>query len=60
MKTTKGVPFLNTDNGAHFHSQAQAVLHVTISGKEMIAREFATTDAWSTGAWTPEQWRYEI
>lgn len=60
VKTKKGVPFLNTDNGAHFHSKAQAVLHVTISGKEMIVREFATTDAWTTGAWTPEQWRYEI
>ena len=58
--TAKGVPFLNTDNAAHFHSQSQAVLHVTINGEEMIVREFATQDAWKSGAWTPQLWRYKV
>ena len=60
VNTTQGVPFLNTDNAAHFHSTSQAFLHVTIAGAEMIVREFATSDAWKTGSWTPQMWRYNI
>jgi hypothetical protein len=55
-----GIPFLNTDNGAHFHSQTQAVLHVVIRGEEMIVRELATADAWKNAAWTPQAWRFSI
>lgn len=60
VNATQGVPFLNTDNGAHFHSSTQGVLHVTISAKEMVVREFATKDHWKSGDWTPQMWRYEL
>ena len=60
VNTTRGVPFLNTDNAAHFHSPSQAVLHITLSGKEMIVREFATKDSWKSGEWTPQMWRYDV
>jgi hypothetical protein len=60
MNARQGVPFLNTDNAAHFHSQTQAVLHVSIQGDAMIVREFATQDAWKTADWTPQQWRYTV
>jgi predicted phosphodiesterase len=60
MTVATGVPFLNTDNAAHFHSQTQAFLHVSIVNQEMIVREFATKDAWKTGSWTPQEWRYSI
>jgi predicted phosphodiesterase len=55
-----GIPFLNTDNGAHFHSQTQAVLHVVIRGEEMIVRELATADAWKNATWAPQVWRFSI
>ncbi|MFY7817171.1 MAG: metallophosphoesterase [Akkermansiaceae bacterium] len=60
VNTTKGVPFLNTDNAAHFHSQNQAILHVSITSGEMMVREFSTKDAWKSGDWTPQQWRYTL
>lgn len=55
-----GMNLFNTDNAAHFHSQTQAVLHITIVAKEMRVMEFATKDAWQTGAWTPQRWSFEI
>ncbi len=56
----KGIAVFNTDNSAHFKSDTQAVMYFTVTDKEVIAREFATPDAWMTGAWTPEVWRFPI
>lgn len=53
-----GLPFLNTDNAAHFHGGSQAFLHVRIAGGETLVREFATEDGWETGAWRPQVWRF--
>jgi predicted phosphodiesterase len=55
-----GIPFLNTDNAAHFHGPAQAFLHLEISASEVRVREFATRDGWTTGAWTPQVWRFSF
>lgn len=55
-----GIPFLNTDNAAHFHGPAQAFLHLEISTGEVRVREFATRDGWITGTWTPQVWRFPI
>lgn len=60
VKTAAGVPFLNTDNAAHFGSPAQAFLHVEIDARETRVREFATKDGWQTGAWTPQVWRFAL
>lgn len=59
-RVTTGVPFLNTDNAAHFHNTAQAILHVQITEKEMCVREFGTKDGWQTAAWTPQLWRFPL
>ncbi len=50
-----GVPAFNVDNSAHFLSKAQAFFHVEVADK-LTVREYATTDAWETGAWTPQTW----
>ena len=55
---TSGVPFLNTDNAAHFHGPSQAFLHLEISPAELVVREFATKDGWRTGSWTPQDWKF--
>ncbi|MFM7606287.1 MAG: metallophosphoesterase [Prosthecobacter sp.] len=59
-RATEGVPFLNTDNAAHFHNTAQAILHVEIAAQEMRVREFGTKDGWQTGAWTQQVWRFPL
>jgi predicted phosphodiesterase len=56
----QGYPFLNTDNAAHFHSESQAFLHVEVTGRELLVREFATKDGWQTGTWTPQVWRFDL
>jgi predicted phosphodiesterase len=56
----EGIPFLNTDNAAHFHNVAQAFLHVSVTGSELLVREFSTKDAWATGAWTPQVWKFDL
>ena len=59
-RPSDGVPFLNTDNAAHFHGPDQAILHVRIGPGEMSVREFGTRDGWKTGAWTPAAWRFQL
>lgn len=60
MRVSQGIPFLNTDNSAHFSGPAQAFLHVEITRKELRVREFATKDGWQTGAWTPQIWKFDL
>ena len=55
-----GIPSINTDNAAHYHDLKQAFLHLEIDAREMVVREFATTDAWQTGRWTPQVWRFPL
>jgi hypothetical protein len=57
-RSAQGVPFLNTDNAAHFYSPKQAFLHVTIEPGEVRVREFVTIDGWETGTWAPHDWRF--
>jgi predicted phosphodiesterase len=59
-RVTDGVPFLNTDNAAHFSNPAQAFLHVVIDASELTVREFSTTDGWKTGSWTPQVWKFKL
>ena len=59
-RTTSGVPFLNTDNAGHFGSESQAFMQIEISSTELRVREFATSDGWQTGAWTPQVWRFPL
>ena len=56
----KGIAVFNTDNSAHFKSETQALMYFQVTDKEVVAREFATPDAWLTAAWTPEVWRFPI
>jgi predicted phosphodiesterase len=56
----KGIAVFNTDNSGHFKSEEQALMYFQVTEKEVIAREFATSDSWETAAWTPEFWRYPI
>jgi Calcineurin-like phosphoesterase len=60
QRTTTGVPFLNTDNAAHFSGPAQAFLHIEITARELRVREFFTKDGWQTGAWTPQSWSFPL
>jgi cytolysin (calcineurin-like family phosphatase) len=59
-RVTDGVPFLNTDNAAHFSNPAQAFLHVEIDKSDMTVREFGTKDGWKTGSWTPQVWKFNL
>jgi predicted phosphodiesterase len=56
----RGIAVFNTDNAAHFKSEEQAFLHLQVSANEAVAREFATTDGWNTGEWTPQVWRLPV
>lgn len=58
MAAKQGIASLNTDNAAHFHGQTQAFLHVEVTAAGTTVREFATANAWETGAWTPQVWRF--
>jgi cytolysin (calcineurin-like family phosphatase) len=59
-RVTEGVPFLNTDNGAHFSKPDQAILHVDIDSREMKIREFSTNDGWKSGTWKNEMWTFPL
>jgi hypothetical protein len=52
------VPVFNADNAAHFKDKRQALTMVTVDGAGTTFREFATVDAWETGVWTPQVWRF--
>lgn len=56
----KGIPVFNTDNSGHFNSETQALMYFQVTPHEIVAREFATADAWHTAAWTPQVWRFPI
>jgi predicted phosphodiesterase len=52
----EGVPTFNVDNGSHFQFKPQAFFYFEVRAGETTVREYATTDAWETGAWTPQVW----
>ncbi len=60
MRAGSGVPSINTDNAGHYNDVKQAFLHLEIDNNELYVREFATTDAWKTGYWTPQVWRFDF
>lgn len=55
-----GIPVFNTSKCSHFSSDNQALLYFEVGRKELVVREFGTTDRWQTGLWTPETWRFPI
>ena len=57
-KDPAAIPVFNTDNAAHFKSDDQAFLHFSISPQETLVREFYTKDAWTTGAWRDQVWKF--
>ena len=59
-KVAGGIASINTDNAAHYHDAQQAFLHLEIDERELRVREFSTKDAWLTGFWTPQIWRFPI
>lgn len=60
MRAATGIPSINTDNAAHYNDLKQAFLHLELNARELRIREFATTDAWLTGRWTPQVWRFAL
>jgi hypothetical protein len=59
-KAAAGINVFNVDNSAHFGGPTQAFYYVELRGNGLLVREFATTDRWQTGEWTPQVWRAEI
>lgn len=59
-RVTAGIPSINTDNAGHYNDVRQAFLHLELDARELRIREFATTDAWQTGSWTPQLWRFPL
>lgn len=51
-----GVPTFNVDNSSHYAGKQQAFFYFEIRGRDVLARECATTDAWETSAWTAQTW----
>lgn len=60
IQAANGAAVFNVDNAAHFSGPAQAFFHVEVRGHELTAREYATTDGWQSGAWTPQVWRVAL
>lgn len=60
IQAKEGVAVFNVDNGAHFSGPAQAFFHVEVRGDGLTVREFATTDGWQSGTWTPQVWRAAV
>ena len=56
----EGVPTFNVDNSSHFGGKQQAFFYFEVRTGEVVVREYATTDAWETGAWTPQTWTAPI
>jgi Calcineurin-like phosphoesterase len=52
----EGVPVFNVDNGSHFAMKSQGFYYCEIAAGAITVREYATPDAWETGAWTPQTW----
>lgn len=52
----EGIPVFNVDNGAHFSGKLQAFFYIEVAKAGLTVREYATTDAWETGSWTPQFW----
>jgi cytolysin (calcineurin-like family phosphatase) len=59
-KAKDGVPVFNTDNASLFRDKTQGFLYCEFTDKDFVVREFATKDAWQTGAWTPTVWRVPL
>jgi len=51
------IDVFNVDNSSHFAGPAQAVFYVELGPDGLTVREYATKDAWKTGAWSPLVWR---
>jgi len=56
----EGIPTFNVDNSSHFGGRQQAFFYFEIRTDGLIVREYHTTDAWETGAWTPQTWTAPI
>lgn len=52
----EGIPTFNVDNSSHFAGTQQAFFYMEVEEDRIIAREYATKDAWETGHWTPQVW----
>jgi hypothetical protein len=59
LKAKQGIGLFNVDNSSHFNSQTQAFYYVELSAKDVLVREYATTDRWQTGNWT-SAWRRSL
>lgn len=54
---TTGMPVFNVHKSGHYSGPQQALFYVEVRpGGALTAREYATTDGWATGAWTPQTW----
>lgn len=52
----EGIPTFNVDNSSHFAGTQQAFFYMEVHEDRIVAREYATKDAWQTGFWTPQTW----
>lgn len=57
---TEGIPTLNVDNSSHYNSKQQAFFYIEVHAKQLLVREYATSDAWATASWTPQVWSAPI
>jgi cytolysin (calcineurin-like family phosphatase) len=60
LKAAAGVPVFNTTRASHFQSRSQGLMYGELTDREFVVREFATTDGWETGQWTPAVWRVPL
>ncbi len=56
----QGLPLFNVDNSSHFHSEQQAFFYCELTPRELIVREYATSDRWQSGAWSSLVWRQSL
>jgi hypothetical protein len=56
--TAGGIPVFNVTKSGHFAAKQQGLFYIEVSGDNVTAREYQTTDSWENGAWTPQVWAF--
>jgi predicted phosphodiesterase len=55
-----GIPTFNVEKSSHFAARQQGLFYFEIHKDDLIVREYRTTDAWETGAWSAQTWTAPI
>lgn len=55
-----GIPTFNNDKSGHSMHNSHAFFYFEVNRRETVVREYASSDGWQTGRWTPTAWRFPV